>query len=76
MTSINEKDHLGHVFFSGVIETETGLDAEQESVVEFLDKVNKNGYEVIYLTSRGMVRDNNTREYLFEVTNKMFSTMN
>ena len=45
-------------------------------MVEFLDKVNKNGYEVIYLTSRGMVRDNNTREYLFEVTNQMFSKMN
>ena len=55
-----------------MIETETGLDAEQESVVEFLDKVNKNGYEVIYLTSRGMVRDNNTREYLFEVSYQCF----
>ncbi|TRY73126.1 hypothetical protein TCAL_09171 [Tigriopus californicus] len=57
ITSSNTK---GHVL------PRIGFNADHDSVVELLDKVDKTNRHVIYLTARPMAMDTDTREYLFE----------
>ena len=53
--------------FQGRIGPMFGIDSDQERVVELFDKINKNGYEVIYLTGRSTAELEGTKEYLFKV---------
>ena len=52
--------------FKGFIGGNMGIDVHHANVVEFLDKVSKNGYTVIYLSARPVSIDEFTRDYLFD----------
>ena len=52
--------------FRGVVGAHLGLDVHHIGVVEFLHKVAKNGYIIIYLTARPLALDLQTRKYLFD----------
>ena len=71
----NQRDRLVVTDIDGTITTSDvggflggsiGVGVEQPRVVEFFNKVNYNGYKVLYLTARPMAFDGLTREYLFE----------
>ena len=71
----NQNDRLVVTDIDGTITTSDvggflggsiGVGVEQPRVVEFFDKVDFNGYKVLYLTARPMAFDGLTREYLFE----------
>lgn len=36
-----------------------------ENVVKMFNKIERNGYEIVYLTARAIVQYNQTREFLF-----------
>ena len=57
--TITKSDVRG--FIGGYLE----LDVHHDGVIEFLDKVRKNGYNIIYLTARPIAFDLETRQYLF-----------
>ena len=75
--TITEGDIKGH------ISTFLGITSVQENVVELFDKVDKNGYKVVYLTARlvvfvknyvyenflrrSMAQEEDTRDYLFKM---------
>ena len=44
-----------------------GLDRHHRRVVELLDKVNRQGYIITYLTARPLALSEVTRKYLFKV---------
>ena len=58
--TITESDIKGRVF------PMFGFAAHHQNVVELFDKINDNGYEIVYLTARSMAQDIDTRQYLFK----------
>ena len=52
----------------GFILPQLGIDAAHDDVVRLLDSIGDRGYTVLYLTARSMGWDQQTREYLFEVS--------
>ena len=52
----------------GFILPQLGIDAAHDDVVRLLDSIGDRGYTVMYLTARSMGWDQQTREYLFEVS--------
>ena len=59
--TITESDIKGHVL------PIFGLSADHDHVVELFDKINENGYQMVYLTARSIAQDMETRKYLFHV---------
>ena len=59
--TITESDIKGHVL------PIFGLSADHDHVVELFDKINENGYQIVYLTARSIAQDMETRKYLFHV---------
>ena len=64
--TITETDIKGHVF------PMFGFTADHEHVVELFHKIADNGYQIVYLTARSIAQDVDTREYLFEVSKKLY----
>ena len=65
--TITESDIKGHVL------PIFGLSADHDHVVELFDKINENGYQMVYLTARSIAQDMETRKYLFHVMLIRFS---
>ena len=51
--------------FVGFVGGTMGFDVHHKGVIKFLDAVTKNGYNIVYLTSRTVVFDKETKKYLF-----------
>ena len=60
--TITESDIKGHVF------PYFGFSADHDHVVELFDKIDENGYQMVYLTARSIAQDSDTRDYLFDVS--------
>ena len=56
----------------GFIYPQLGINADHTDVVRLLDAIGDRGYTVMYLTARSMGLDQDTREYLFEVSHRGF----
>ena len=52
---------------TGFVLPQLGVDSHHKNVVEFLQKVGKNGHVIVYLSARPMSFGGTTRTYLFEV---------
>eukprot|EP00092_Neocalanus_flemingeri_P014105 GFUD01015214.1.p1 GENE.GFUD01015214.1~~GFUD01015214.1.p1 ORF type:complete len:335 (+),score=71.34 GFUD01015214.1:212-1216(+) len=59
--TITESDVRGQVL------PKLGITAQHKKVVELFDKVDKNGYKIVYLTARSMAQDEDTKEYIFKM---------
>jgi len=57
--TITESDIKGQVL------PHLGISAQHKQVVKLFDRIEKNGYKVVYLTARSMAQDEDTRSYLF-----------
>lgn len=57
--TITESDIKGQVL------PKFGISSQHNGVVELLDKISQNGYNIVYLTARSMSQDEDTRSYLF-----------
>ena len=60
----------------GFIFPQLGIDADHTDVVRLLDSIGDRGYTVMYLTARSMGLDQDTREYLFEVSHQVLTYQN
>ena len=52
---------------TGFVLPQLGIESHHRDVVEFLDRVSRNGHAVVYLSARPMSLGKTTRGYLFEV---------
>lgn len=59
--TITESDVKGQVL------PHIGITAQHKKVVELFDKLEKNGYGIIYLTARSMAQDEATKDYIFKM---------
>lgn len=50
----------------GHVSSFLGTTSQHEGVVELLDKVDRRGYRVVYLTARSMAQEDDTKKYLFQ----------
>jgi len=50
----------------GYLLPEYGIDEEKAEAIELLDKIERNGYSPVYLTSRPFIESEDIRYYLFE----------
>ena len=57
--TITESDLKGHV------SSFLGTTSQHEGVVELLDRLDRRGYRVVYLTARSMAQEEDTKAYLF-----------
>ena len=57
--TITESDLKGHV------SSFLGTTSQHEGVVELLDRLDRRGYRVVYLTARSMAQEEETKRYLF-----------
>ncbi|XP_023337551.1 nuclear elongation and deformation protein 1-like isoform X2 [Eurytemora carolleeae] len=64
--TITQSDIKGHVM------PHFGLTAEHPAVVELFSRIKEQGYHVIYLTSRSISQDAETKEYLFEMLQNLY----
>jgi len=59
--TITESDIRGQVL------PHLGITAQHKKVVELFDKLDKNGYRIVYLTARSMAQDEDTKNYIFKM---------
>ena len=59
--TITQADISGHIL------PRLGLQAHHGNVIEFFEKVEQNGYQILYLTARSIALAESTKSYLFEV---------
>jgi len=59
--TITESDIKGQVL------PHLGITAQHRKVVELFDKLDKNGYSIVYLTARSMAQDEDTKNYIFKM---------
>lgn len=61
--TITKSDLGGHVL------PKIGFDYCQNGICEMLNRINSNGYRIVYLTARGIGQSSLTRKYLFDELN-------
>lgn len=59
--TITKSDAMGHIAYW------VGADWTQEGVASFFANIHRNGYKIVYLTSRAIGQVNSTRDYLHKI---------